>query len=157
MIDLEIGEPDILHRILALATDAILPLATGRTFTGKETPEKVLDSLARITGAQLVITDGIAGSWALTSQGMIHQPAFHVNAVDTTGCGDVFHGAYAAGLLEGMELAERLEFAAWIASIIAQRVGGRAALPSRNQLAALDQTMLSESLKAIVARMAGNA
>jgi sugar/nucleoside kinase (ribokinase family) len=156
VIDLEIGEPDVLHRMLTLATDAILPLAAGRTITGKETPEKVLEALAQITEAQLVITDGIAGSWALTSQGIIHQAAFHVKAVDTTGCGDVFHGAYAAGLLEGMELAECLEFATWIASIIAQRVGGRAALPSRNHLAALDLTMLSESLRAIVAKMAGS-
>ncbi len=52
------------------------------------------------------------GSWTLTSEGNIRQKAFSVEAVDTTGCGDVFHGAYAARLLQSLSLTERLEFSA---------------------------------------------
>jgi len=153
VLDLESGEPENLRHLIALGTDVILPMATARTLTGQETPEDVLQDLAGMSGGQLVVTDGILGSWALTPEGVIHQKAFPVDAVDTTGCGDVFHGAYAAGLLEGMNLVERLEFAAWMSSIAACHVGGRAAIPSRKQISSLDQSMLAESLKAILAGM----
>jgi sugar/nucleoside kinase (ribokinase family) len=154
VLDLESGEPETFRRLLALGTDVILPMATARTLTSKETPEDVLQGLAGMTKGQLVVTDGILGSWALTPEGIIHQKAFQVEAVDTTGCGDVFHGAYAAGLLEGMNLVERLEFAAWMSSITACHVGGRTAIPSRQQISTLDQAMLTDSLKAILARVA---
>ena len=61
-----------------------------------------MQELTTMTKGQLVVTEGILGSWALTPQGVIHQKAFPVEAIDTTGCGDAFHGAYAVGLLEGM-------------------------------------------------------
>ena len=153
VLDLESGEQETFRRLISLGTDVILPMTTARLLTGKETPEDVLQGLAGMTKGQLVVTDGILGSWALTPEGVIHQKAFPVEAVDTTGCGDVFHGAYAAGLLEGMNLEERLEFAAWLASIVACQVGGRTALPSRRQISALDQSMLTEPLKAILAKM----
>ena len=153
VLDLESGEPQTFCRLIARGTDLILPMATAHTLTGKNTPEDVLQDLAGMSGGQLVVTDGISGSWALTPEGVIHQKAFLVDAVDTTGCGDVFHGAYAAGLLEGMNLVERLEFAAWMSSIAACHVGGRTAIPSRKQISSLDQSMLTDSLKAILARM----
>lgn len=154
VLDLENGEPEIFRRLIALGTDVILPMMTARTLTGEETPEEVLHELAKMTKGQLVVTEGILGSWALTPQGVIHQKAFRVEAIDTTGCGDAFHGAYAVGLLEGMTLVERLEFAAWIASLVASRLGGRTALPSRKQLVSLDQSMLTEPMKAILTKMA---
>lgn len=154
VLDLESGEPEIFRRLVALGSDVILPMATAYTLTGKNTPEDVLRELAGKTSGQLVVTDGVRGSWALTPDGVIHQKAFQVEAVDTTGCGDVFHGAYAAGLLEGMPLVERLEFAAWISSIAACYVGGRTGIPSRQQIASLNQSMLTESLQAMLARMA---
>ncbi|MBD3306453.1 ribokinase [candidate division KSB3 bacterium] len=152
VIDLETGDPDFLRRLIALGTDIILPIATAQQVTGKETPEAVLRELATISTGQLVVTNGIEGSWALTPEGVLHQPAFQVDAVDTTGCGDVFHGAYAAGILEGLELRERLEFAAWIAAISACYIGGRAGIPTRQQLASLDQSMLSDALKTALRR-----
>ncbi|MCP4399085.1 MAG: ribokinase [bacterium] len=153
VLDLEKGDPQILRRLLALGTDAILPMALARTLSGKKTPEDVLQELAGMTKAQLAVTDGTSGSWALTPEGIIHQKAFQVEAVDTTGCGDVFHGAYAAGLLEGMGLVECLEFAAWMSSIAACQMGGRRALPTRKELADLDRSRLTEPLKACLARM----
>ncbi len=154
VLDLENGDLESFRRLIAFSTDVILPIATARALTGRETPEDVVRVLAGMTPGQGVITHGVSGSWAFTPEGILHQPAFQVAAVDTTGCGDVFHGAYAAGLLEGMPLPERLEFAAWMASIAACHVGGRSGIPMRKQLATLDQSMLTSSLKAILARMA---
>jgi sugar/nucleoside kinase (ribokinase family) len=153
VLDLESGDLAAFRRMIALGSDIILPMKTARLLTGQDTPDHVVRELAGMTKGQAVITDGVAGSWAFTLEGVIHQPAFLVDAVDTTGCGDVFHGAYAAGLLEGMNLKECLEFAAWMASITACHVGGRSGIPSRKQLAFLDQSALSSSLKTLLARM----
>jgi sulfofructose kinase len=153
VLDLESGDPDAFRRMIALGTDVILPLATARALTGYDSPDNVARTMAAMTAGQVVITDGMAGSWAVAPDGLVHQPAFQVTAVDTTGCGDVFHGAYAAGVLEGMTLQERLEFAAWLASLAACRVGGRAGIPTRRQLATLDHAQLTPVLKARVMRM----
>jgi sulfofructose kinase len=54
----------------------------------------------------VVITDGVRGSWSYPREGeWFHQPAYRLpNVVDTTGCGDSYHGAFLFGLLKGMEL-----------------------------------------------------
>jgi sugar/nucleoside kinase (ribokinase family) len=69
--------------------------------------------------------------WAGHSCPAHHQPAFPVAVVDTTGCGDVFHGAYAASLARGVELAGRIRFASAAAAIKATRYGGQAGIPTR--------------------------
>ena len=60
----------------------------------------------------------------------IHHPAFPVKVVDTTGCGDVFHGAYAAGLVLGMTLSERVRVASAAAALKAVRAGGQEGIPN---------------------------
>jgi sugar/nucleoside kinase (ribokinase family) len=52
--------------------------------------------------------------------------------VDTTGCGDVFHGAYASALARGLGLAERVRFASAAAALKATRHGGQAGIPTRD-------------------------
>jgi sulfofructose kinase len=63
--------------------------------------------------------------------------------VDTTGCGDVFHGAYAAGLAQGLGLDERLRLAAATAAIKATQKGGQTGIPSR---AVVEQFLSQASL-----------
>lgn len=157
VLDVEQGEADELLRFIALATDVILPMATARRLTGQYAPEDVLQALSRKTSGQLVVTDGILGSWALTPEGVLHQPAFQVQAVDTNGCGDVFHGAYTVGILAEMPLAVRLEFSAWLASVTACFVGGRTGIPRQKELAALDQSRLSSELKQYVGQFSQRA
>ncbi len=62
---------------------------------------------------------------------MYHQPAFRVTVADTNGCGDVFHGAYAAALSEGMGMADRVRMAAAVAALKATRPGGQQGIPTR--------------------------
>ncbi len=147
VLDLESGGPEWLWRAIELGTDVIMPFAVAKELTGADTPEKIINVLSKKTNAQIVVTDGTKGSWAFTLDGLYHQPAFQVKAVDTTGCGDVFHGAYAVGILEGMSLEMRLELAAWLASITATKVGGREALLSRQEFLTQDLSMLSEALR----------
>ncbi|MFA9477916.1 carbohydrate kinase family protein [Phycisphaerales bacterium AB-hyl4] len=147
VIDIEAGEPTVLRRMLALASHAILPAAAGRTLTGHDAPEAVVEALGGMTDGQVLITDGVEGSWAWTAEGVRHQPAFAVEVVDTTGCGDAYHAAYASALLDGLPLVRRMEFAAFVASRVATALGGRGGLPTRRTLAEADLSELSNPLR----------
>lgn len=130
IVDLEHGEQDFLLECIALASEVILPLHTARAATGKDSPEEALEVMATLGSGQMIVTDGARGSWAMTTEGIHHQPCFSVEVVDTNGCGDAFHGGYGVGLLEGWPLALCMEFGAWVASRVAMQLGGRGGIPS---------------------------
>lgn len=147
VLDIEGGDSETAFRLLELATDCILPIGVARALTSEESAERVLHRLIKKTAAQLIVTDGVRGSWALTGDGVLHQPAFTVAAVDTTGCGDAYHGAYGAGLLGGLTLRARMELAAWVASQVALGLGGRNHLPTRDSLRNMDWSAFSPELR----------
>lgn len=77
------------------------------------------------------VTDGEAGSHTQSRDGeSFYQPAFAVKSVDTTGCGDVFHGGYLFGLLQNWSLRRTVRFSAACAAIKATALGGRTAIPT---------------------------
>lgn len=61
--------------------------------------------------------------------------AFPVNAVDTTGAGDAFHGAFAAGLALGLEWDELLRYASAVGALCCTKVGGRVGIPTATEVA----------------------
>jgi sulfofructose kinase len=80
----------------------------------------------------VIITDGLNGSFLFTKEiDGYHQRAFKLeNTVDTTGCGDSYHGAFLFGLVRGYDLYESMKFASTVAAINSTKLGGRAALPN---------------------------
>jgi ribokinase len=52
-----------------------------------------------------------------------------MDVVDTTGCGDVFHGGYIYGLLQGWDIRQTVRFAAACAALKTRAIGGRTAIP----------------------------
>ena len=64
-------------------------------------------------------------------------PAYHVPVVDTTGAGDVFHGAFAYGLALGKALPDNLRFASAAAALCCRGLGGRATLGTMQEVEAL--------------------
>lgn len=88
---------------------------------------------------QVVITDGLRGCWywddAQRAAGEhLHQPAFATEVVDTTGAGDVFHGAYLYAFLQDWPARRCLAFAAATAALKCRALGGRAGIPTRRQV-----------------------
>ncbi len=86
--------------------------------------------LEEINSHTIVITLGEQG--ALYKEGSIihHIPAFHANTVDTTGAGDIFHGAFAYAIHEGYSLKDSILLASLTASISVETLGGQPSIPS---------------------------
>ena len=64
----------------------------------------------------------------------MHQPSFRVKAIDTTGAGDVFHGALALSLSRGNSFAEAARFASAASALKCTKPGGREGIPDENTL-----------------------
>ncbi len=131
--DIENTADQDIARLIALVDHLILPLRVGKILSGCESPVDAIRALARNARPCTVLTDGARGCWYL-EQGtdeVKHQAALPVEVVDTTGCGDVFHGAYAAGLVLGMTIPDTIRFAAATAAIKATRPGGQWGIPDR--------------------------
>ena len=81
-------------------------------------------------GPRIVVqTEGADGCYTVTREERFHTPAFCVPVVDTTGAGDVFHGAYAAALLRGWDARRAALFSSAVSAIKCQRLGGRPGCP----------------------------
>jgi len=82
----------------------------------------------------LTITLGEQGSMTVQEDQFFSMPAFRVDAVDTTGAGDVFHGGYIYGLLKGWDLRRTVRFASALAAIKCMRLGGRTGIPRLSEV-----------------------
>ncbi len=102
------------------------------TYTNQTKVECAGESLLEAGLKLVVITDGINGSWVFDNDiGIFHQPAFNMDRViDTTGCGDSYHGGFLYGFLHNMSLKKCAEFASAVAALNTQALGGRKGLPS---------------------------
>jgi sugar/nucleoside kinase (ribokinase family) len=101
-------------------------------FSGPGRVEETLESLLRRGPGLAAITRGREGAVgaARDSDRVFEIPAFPVDAVDTTGAGDAFHGGAAWGLLTGRSWRESLRIGSAVAALKCRRPGARAGLPS---------------------------
>ncbi|HTG83087.1 MAG TPA: PfkB family carbohydrate kinase [Geobacteraceae bacterium] len=93
-------------------------------------PERFRTEAKRLCPGVVTVTLGERGSVTWAGDEIIRTSAFPVEAIDTTGAGDVFHGAYACGVLKGWPLPYVLSFASAAAALKCTRVGGRAGIPT---------------------------
>ena len=129
--DLEKDVSPRLPELVDLVDHLVLSRPFATRLSGAVEPGRAAAALYR-PGRTVVVTCGVHGAWyaADETRGLPeHRPAFAVETVDTTGCGDVFHGAYAAALARRLSLAERLRFASAAAALKATRPGGQAGIP----------------------------
>lgn len=129
--------------LMALVDHLILSQDFAADLTGCSDPAAAAAKLWTPSRQGVVVTAGANGCWCVDAgrpDTPWHQPAFRVKVVDTTGCGDVFHGAYAAALALGLDLPARLRFASATAALKATRRGGQTGIPSRSAV----ETFLAE-------------
>jgi len=135
--DVERDEYPGFEALLDLVDHLIVSRAFAARRTGADDPAEAARFLWAAGRSAVVVTCGAEGCWRLGADGVpAHQPAFPVSAADTTGCGDVFHGAYAAVLARGLGLMERVRFAAAAAALKAMRPGAQAGIPTRPEVEA---------------------
>jgi sulfofructose kinase len=119
--------------LLALVDHLILSFAFAQKLTGRSDPAEAVKALSTSDRKAVVVTCGAAGAWFAANGGPLkHQPAFKVRTVDTTGCGDVFHGAYASALARGADIEECIRLASAAAALKAMHHGGQTGIPNRS-------------------------
>ncbi len=96
---------------------------------GAGSPLDACHRLAELGPGVVGVTLGAKGYVALADGIIIEKPAYNVEALDTTGCGDVFHAGFIHGLLKEWDLDKSLDFASWAASMVSLKIGGRAGIP----------------------------
>ena len=102
----------------------------GAILSAKEHEGDMATSLAH-GRACAVITAGEKGCWySQNGSPAVRVAGFPVKAIDTTGCGDVFHGAYAAAIARGESIADAVLLANASAALKATRPGGRLGIPN---------------------------
>jgi sugar/nucleoside kinase (ribokinase family) len=134
--DLEESHHSMFEDLLDLVDHVVMSDDFARELTGAADPLSAIFDLWSASRNSVVITCGKEGAWYANAENRSPQylPAYRVKAVDTTGCGDVFHGAYALGLAQGMDIHERVRFASAAAAVKATRSGGQKGSPTLNEL-----------------------
>ena len=136
LVSLDGGAGELMWDELAQLLPLVDVLVVAKKFaldtTGKpDILEAGAHLLHQYKNQQVVITDGEHGSWYWDQETHIHQPAFRVKVVDTTGAGDTFHGAYLYACLQPAWSAHyRLKFASAVAAIKCMQLGGRKGIPT---------------------------
>jgi sugar/nucleoside kinase (ribokinase family) len=117
-----------------LVDHLVLSRSFAQKLTNQTEIEPILRALWNGNRAVVVVTDGERGCWSLENNAISHQGAHAVAVVDTTGCGDVFHGVYAATLAWDFPLEVRLKWASIAAALKARSVGAQAGIPAREEI-----------------------
>ncbi len=113
----------------------IVPSFFASDLTRKKTPEEMVKCLRDIQSGLPVITDGSHGGYFPGNNGELKQyRTFHIDAVDSTGAGDAFHGAFCHFLSKGLPFELCLDLSSAVGALNCRAIGGRAGLPSIGEL-----------------------
>ena len=128
------GFEEVLKNVDYLVASSEFP---GR-WTKIEDPHRALTALRDEYGMRCAaMTLGAHGALALVDGEFHYSPAFVVNCVDTTGAGDVFHGAFCYAVLQEMPTGEALDFANAMAALNCTAIGARGAIRGVAEVRAL--------------------
>ena len=122
-------------KLLEQVDYAVVSQKFARECTGKKDPQQAAVKLSQYCPA-VVITLGEAGLVWKNADGSGSLPAYSIDAVDTTGAGDAFHGAFAAGLACGKPWEELLTYAAAVAALCCTKYGARPSIPTAGDVGA---------------------
>jgi len=107
-------------------------------WTKEQDPFKALPMIQAEYGTKLAaMTLGDLGSLALYQGRWYYSPAYEVTCADTTGAGDVYHGAFCYAILSGMQIEKALEFSNAAAAINCTAIGARGHIPELAEVQAL--------------------
>ena len=120
------------RRLVPQADVCIVAREFAARYTGQDDPLRAGPALLAAGPWLAAITDGVRGSWVFTRDRRegFHQPSFPVEVVDTTGCGDTYHGVFLVALSQGLQPERAAQLASAAAALNARQLGGRTGLPT---------------------------
>jgi sulfofructose kinase len=136
VLDVEPSPAHVYQRLCPLATHVVFSSDGLADYAGTADVGKGLTAAHRQFGDVVAVTMGSRGVTIEDGSGMVRVCAPRVAVVDTTGAGDAFHGAYLVGLAETGSPIAAARLANAVAALKCTRLGGRAGLPSRGEVAA---------------------
>lgn len=92
------------------------------------------DDILKSQSGKVIMTVGSEGVVYGESDEVVHVAGFSVPVVDTTGAGDTFNGAFAAGRCEGMSIKEAIRFANGAAALSVGKIGAQGGMPWREEV-----------------------
>lgn len=119
--------------LVSLVDALIVPDEASTALVGRRDHPLALRQMAAMGPTMPAITVGSEGCWYLADGHVYHCPAFPVEVVDTTGCGDSFHGAFAYAMTRGWDVHQAIRFSSAVAALKATKQGGRTGLPTLEQ------------------------
>ena len=133
VIDVERDEPHVAEA-MRVSSHIIVSEDFAGGYIGSSNVADMLAALRSDPEQVVIVTRGEKGCVGSTGEGDFSLPAFKVDVVDTTGCGDTFHGAFALALARGQAVVPAARFASGAAALCATQLGGRAGIPTAAQL-----------------------
>jgi sulfofructose kinase len=107
-------------------------------WTNQTDPFKALETIQQEYKMRVAaMTLGAHGALALENGKFVYAPAFVVNCADTTGAGDVFHGAFCYAVLQRMPMREALDFSNAMAALNCMAIGARGGIRGLEEVRAL--------------------
>lgn len=141
MIDGDVAPLPVLRRLVPLADYAVFSDAGLLVYAACDDVDEALRRVGPGHAGHVGASCGPGGYRWYDGGRIGHVPAPTVDAVDTLGAGDVFHGAFALAVLEGRGIADAARFACAAASLKCTRFGGRLGCPTRAEAEALAATL----------------
>jgi sulfofructose kinase len=127
VLDADMSEATVFERLLPLTDHAIFSAPALAAFAGDAYALEKVSAYGCTVGA---VTHGADGVHWIEAGWRHHRPAYPVTVVDTTGAGDVFHGAYAFAIAAGAPLHEAMAFASAAAALKCTKPDGRSGIPT---------------------------
>lgn len=134
------------HASILIASDDELDLVASAASSGSDSPRNddaetaLAASLLEQGVVEVVVKRGAAGAGVHTAAGRFEAPAISVTSIDTVGAGDAFTAGYLSALLDGEDVAGRLQRGAVMGAFAVSTAGDWEGLPSRAELAMLGAT-----------------
>ncbi|AEN67097.1 PfkB domain protein [Enterobacter soli] len=132
LLDADVTPQDIAE-LIALSDHAAFSAPGLQRLTQMDNPIDALKKAQTLTNGHVYVTQGREGCYWLENDELCHQPGFTVEVVDTTGAGDVFHGALAVSLGQQEPSRDAVRFASAVAALKCTKPGGRAGIPDCDQ------------------------
>lgn len=139
VLDGDMADAEVFERLLPLTDHAIFSQPALAAFAGSA-DASALSTLARFNCRVVAVTRGGDGVNWYENGRLQRRAAYAVSVVDTTGAGDVFHGAYVLAIGAGLGVPDAMAFASAAAALKCTRSGGRDGIPSINDCLAFMRT-----------------